>query len=392
MILSEELKQFVKKHASDNVHDIALQASRYPTIEMKLAVRQIQGRQIAKYKLPEWYQNEDILYPRHLSMEQCSSEYTAKFKASLCTGKTLTDLTGGLGIDFYYMSQQFDDSIYVERNVELATLTKHNLSTLGLANFNVIINDAETHLMQMDFTDWIYIDPARRSETGKKVFMLHDCSPDILKIEPILEKKAANTMIKLSPMLDISQSLAALKNVSDVYIVSYLNECKELLFIKKRTINNYNIDLHCININRENTDILTFRREDEDNYTIFYADSIGKYLYEPNASLLKAGAYKFTANHFGIKKLHPNSHLYTSDTLCEVFHGRSFIVDHVYSFSKNDLKAVSLLKQANISVRNLSLPVNELKKKLKLNDGGDVYIFATTQSDNKKVLIVCHKA
>lgn len=393
MTLSEEFKLFVRNHESDNVRDIALQASRYPDIDIRAALQQIQGRQIAKRKLPEWYRNVDVIFPSHISMEQCSSEYTARFKASLCNGKILVDLTGGLGVDFYYMAQKFDTSVFVERNVDLVDLAAHNLSALGLENYNIEIDNAESYLQRSGYAEWIYIDPARRSVDGKKVFMLQDCSPDIVRIEPLFEKKADKVMIKLSPMLDITQSIESLNKISDIYIVSFFNECKELLFIRNNSVMKDSLTLHCVNIKSDNSlDTFSFKKEEEENSAISYTNSVGKYLYEPNTSFLKAGAYKLTASFFGVKKLHPNSHLYTSDSLCQNFQGRCFIVDNVYTFSKNDLKLISRLKQANITVRNLSLSANELKKRLKLSDGGNIFIFATTLADNKKVMIVCHKA
>lgn len=392
MILSEDFKRFVKEHEGDDPHTLCLQKKRFPDIDLQLAVKQIQGRQIAKYKLPQWYINEDVVYPKHLPLEQCSSEYTAKYKASLCNGELLIDITGGLGIDFYYMSNSFNKSVYIDKDPELAALAASNFKALGLHNFEVQNGDGVQYLQTSSITDWLYIDPARRSASGKKVFLLKDCSPDILSIESLIKAKSKKAMIKLSPMIDISHVMKSLRNVSDVHIISYQNECKELVFIKDNTNSLKRTLFHCVNIEKTETSILVFSKEEEEGINANYAPNVGKYLYEPNASILKGGAYKFIAKAFSIEKLHPNSHLYTNDNLCDDFYGRTFIVEQVYGFSKNDIKNVSELKSANISTRNFPISVAELRKRLRLLDGGDKYIFATTLADNKKVLIICHKA
>lgn len=393
MILTEKIKEFVKDHENDNIHTLALQSDRYPEIDMPLAIRQIGGRQMAKSKLPEWYANDNILYPKHLSLEQSSSEYTARYKAGLVNGQSFADITGGMGIDFYYIAKKFSKATYVEQQPELALIAKHNFKALGLDNYEVKNEDGIEYLKSMPLVDLLYIDPARRSDAGKKIFRIEDCTPNIVEIESLIEQKSKQTMIKLSPMLDISLALKSMKNISDVHIISHNNECKELLFVKDNVNTCTATNLHCVNIRKDKVDVFTFSKEEEDQASVKYASELGKYLYEPNASIMKAGAYKSITRLFQSDKLHVSSHLYTSDTFYSGFHGRSFVIEQVCPFSKNGIKEyLANIKQANISVRNFPLSAQELKKKLKINDGGDLYIFATTLSDEKKVLLICHKA
>lgn len=390
MKLSPELKLFIKEHESDDVHTLAIQAKRYPQIDIQRAIQQITGKKISKDKIPGWYSNDELIYPKHISLEQCSSESTARFKATLCNGDTMADLTGGFGIDFSFLASQYKHATYVEQQTELVDIATHNFEILGLNNTQVIQADAIDYLTNMQPVDMVYIDPARRSTEGKKTVRIEDCTPNILEIENLLEQKAKRTMIKLSPMLDISLALKSLKDISDVYVISVNNECKELLFIKQKADNN--TKLHCINIHKEGTDQFSFTKNEEEQTNISYTDQLGKYLYEPNASILKAGAYKSIAQHFGVNKLHLSSHLYTSDVLHADFHGRRFRVENVCTLASKDIKEqLSPLKQANIATRNFPLSVNEIRQKTKLKEGGDTYIFATTLATDKKVMVICKK-
>lgn len=391
MILPDSLKEFIRQHADEDVRSLALKTKSFPDINMQMAIQQIAGRQTAKNKIPSWYENEDITYPRHLSLEQCSSEYTAKFKATLCKGASMVDLTAGLGVDTAFLSYGFDHITYVEQQSELADIAKHNFSILGL-NIKVVCDDSLNYLRSMDVVDFIYIDPARRNTSGQKTVLIEDCTPNIIKIEELLRAKAERVMIKLSPMLDISRAIKTLKNVSEVYIISHQNECKELLFIMDRE-EKASVVYNCINILATGIDSFSFTREDEDAAAVEYTDKALKYLYEPNSAMIKGGAYKRIAHYFKLKKLHPNSHLYTSDSLMTNFQGRKFIVESVYTLNKKELKGlVGQLEKANITTRNFPLTVEEIRKRTKLKDGGDAYIFATTLSDEKKVLISCRKA
>jgi hypothetical protein len=393
MTLSQELKNFVREHEYDDVHELVLHAKQYPGIDIQPAIRQIAGRKTAREKIPSWYAIDSILYPKHISMEQCSSEQTARYKAGLVEGASMVDLTGGFGIDFSFMARKFIKSaVYVERQEDLCGMASYNFGILGLKNVSVENADALKYLSEMSFADLIYIDPARRDTGGKKIFRIEDCSPNILEIEELLEKKAARTMIKLSPMLDLTLALKSLENISDVHIVSVDNECKELLLVKDKAKTGQCI-IHCINIQKNKTDKLSLKREQDDSAKVNYTASVGKYLYEPNTSLLKAGIYKYIAEFYRLEKLHPDSHLYTSDDSRTDFQGRGFVVDNVCTLGKKDIKQyLPGISRANITTRNFPLSVQEIRKKTKLKDGGDIYIFATTLSDDRKVLIICHKA
>lgn len=392
--MDEKTILFVKEHENDDVRTLALQANRYSEIDMPFVVRQITGRKIARDKIPSWYSLDEIIYPPHLSLQQSSSEKTAKYKASLCKGNTFADLTGGMGVDFSFMSRKFHEVTYVEAQEELAEIARHNFKVSGLTDIRVHVARAEEYLKDMDAVDTLYLDPARRSNTGAKTVLIKDCTPNITELEQLLEQKSSRTIIKLSPMLDIVQALNTLKNVSEVHIVSVSNECKELLFIKEKPSEDiHNTVFYCINIHNDHrTDIYTFDKETENTLHISCTNKVKKYLYEPNASILKAGAYKSVGHDFKVEKLHPNSHLYTSDEYVENFTGRRFIVKDILPFNKKNIKDMTACyKQANISVRNFPLTVDEIRKKTGIKEGGEIYIFATTLSDNQKILVIAEK-
>lgn len=391
MILSSNIKDFIEKHEHDDIYKLALQSKLYPDIDIPFAVSQISGRKIAKEKIPSWYKNQDILYPLHLSIEQSSSEQTALYKASLCEGDTMVDLTGGFGVDFFFISQKFRKAIYVEQQKELAEIVSHNTKVVRSNNTEIINADSVEYLSSMQPVDFIYIDPARRSDSGKKTVRIEDCTPNILEIAGLLEEKSKFTMIKLSPMLDISLALQSLKNISDIHIVSVQNECKELLFVKKRDTLSV-VKIHAVNLQKDKKDIFSLTLEEEKETDIIYTSEIKKYLYEPNSSILKGGAYKSIAIAFGIEKFHPSSHLYTSDDLNTDFPGRIFEINNVCSLNKKEIKKyLPYTTQANITTRNFPLSVKEIRKKTGLKEGGESYIFATTLANEKKVLLICKK-
>lgn len=390
-MFGKEFYSFVEEHENDDIHKLALQADRYPQIDIQQAIQQIQGRRIAKDKIPSWYNNKGIVYPKHLSLEQSSSEYTALYKSSLVEGTTLTDLTGGLGVDFSFLSAKFKQATYVEKQAELVKLAEHNFKALDLNNITVVNEDAVAYMDKMGKADWIYLDPARRDMSGNKTVRIEDCMPNLIEIEQLLDAKGDQVLVKLSPMLDISLVLKSLRGISDVHIVSVNNECKELLFIKNKEDNNI-LTYHCVNIRKNYTDVFSYIKEQEDATQITYASQLGKYLYEPNASLIKSGAYKTVAQRYNINKLHPNSHLYTSDQYLEDFNGRGFRIELVCSFNKKNSKDyLSGMKYANIATRNFPLSPEEIKKRLKVRDGGDTYLFATTLANDKKIIIICQK-
>ncbi|MBS5639525.1 MAG: SAM-dependent methyltransferase [Bacteroides sp.] len=356
--ISPETQLFIREHSSDDVRTLALQAKKYPDINMPTAITQIAGRQVAAEKIPSWREIEEIWYPKHLSLEQCSSEITARYKARLFQGDSLTDLTGGFGIDCSFLATGFKSATYVERQEELCEIAAHNFPILNLNHINVRNEDGVAYLQTMSPVDCIFLDPARRNEHGGK------------------------TVLK------------ELKHTQEVHILSVNNECKELLILLGQT-SPAEITIHCVNLFTKGTQEeqhFVFTREQEQRSQCTYTDSLGDYLYEPNASLLKAGAFRSIAAAYPVRKLHPNSHLYTSDTFIENFPGRIFRIVNQCSFNKKEVKEnLADLKKANVTVRNFPATVAELRKRLHLTEGGDTYLFASTLNNGQKVIIRCEK-
>ena len=392
MELTTETIRFIEENVRADVRSLALQAKKYPKVDMAMAVVQIAGRQIAEAKVPTWYRTEGLLYPKHLSMEQCSSEATAIYKAGLVEGDTFADLTGGFGIDCSFMSRKFRQADYVERQAELCELAKHNFPLLGL-NIRVHNEDGVEYLKQMDPVDVLFLDPARRDGHGGKTVAISDCEPDVSALEDLLVEKARKVMVKLSPMLDLSLALKDLKHVCEVHIVSTDNECKELLLVLQKTPISSDISIHCINIIRSgDCQTYTFTQEQERTSDCPLAHEVEAYLYEPNASILKAGAYRSLTQTYSVKKLHPSSHLYVSPHFIEDFPGRKFQVGAVSGFGKKEMKTfLQGMEKANLTIRNFPSSVAELRKRLKLKEGGEDYLFATTLADESKVIIKCKK-
>lgn len=389
--LSPETQLFIQEHLSDDVRSLALQAKRHPQVDMPTAITQIAGRQAAAAKIPSWKEMSDIWYPRHLSMEQCSSELTALYKASLVQGESLTDLTGGFGIDCAFLASGFKTVTYVEQQKDLCKIAEHNFPILGLSHIRVMHGDGVDYLKKMSPVDCIFIDPARRNEHGGKTVAISDCEPDVEALEELLITKGKQVMIKLSPMLDLTLALRDMQHVRQVHVISVNNECKELLLlIGQETIKE--IPIHCVNLTSKTNQQFIFTRQQEQESECDYSSQLMKYLYEPNASLLKAGAFRSIAAIFKLTKLHPNSHLYTSDQLIINFPGRVFQIKDHCTFNKKEIKEMlSDIKKANITVRNFPASVAELRKRIKLSDGGDTFLFATTLSNEQKTLIRCEK-
>ena len=360
-------------------------------MDIREAVTQIEGWQAAKEKLPTWAETDGIIYPPRISMEQCSSEPTALYKAAIAKGDRLADLTGGFGIDCSYMSRGFREATYIERNSILCNIAKENFTLLGLGNINIINGNSEDILPTLPKQDWIFIDPARRAFDGRKVVALSDCEPDVTALENLLLEKAAKVMVKCSPMLDITAAIRQLSSIEAVHIIAVNNECKELLFILGKD-NGENTQIECVNIQKGSSCSFAFTLDEEANSTVTYSNSVGRYLYEPNAAIQKGGCHRALSQKLQIDKLHPNSQIYTADRLIENFPGRIFEVARVFGFSKADIKQLQALKKANITVRNFPESVQTLRKKLKLNDGGENYLFATTLSGERKILVHCRKA
>lgn len=386
-------KEFIQKYTESDVFSLSLQKNKFPNVDFETAIRQIIGKQKIKSKIPTFWNNTEILYPQKLSLEQSSSEITAKHKSMRCKGEKLVDLTGGFGVDSYFFSFHFDTVFYVEKNEELCRIGKHNFAVLRRDNIQIINDFAENYLDTIEEQiDWIYLDPARRGKDGKKVMLLDDCEPNVKVLITKLLEKSNNVMIKLSPMIDISSLFRELPFISQIEIISVENECKEVLVIlnKNETENN---KINTYNYRKNNkVDSFHFLKKEENNTEIKIANQFSTFLYEPNSAILKSGAFQLIGSKFNISKLHINSHLYTSDELIEDFPGRIFTVEEIFLFDKNAKSAIQkITKTANVATRNFPISPQELKKKLQISDGGTYYLFGTTLFPIKKTIVLCKK-
>lgn len=386
-------RDFIESHLKDDVRQLALH--KFPDdVDKVLVLNQIEARQLLSKKVPTWASNPDLLFPRHLSIEQCSSELTAKYKSSIIEGgDTFVDLTGGLGVDSYFLSEKFKTSYYVENQKELCDLAEHNFAVLG-RKIAIVNSDAETFLNQNLKFDLIFIDPARRDIYNRKMVSLHDCSPDVVDLVETHGRASLHgttMLIKLSPMLDISMIINELSNISEIHIVSVKNECKEVLVLLRPDYNG-EIMIHCVDVGTRRATSLKYAINDESAAIPTFATTIRKYLYEPNASIMKSGAFKLISQRFGIDKLHINSHLYTSDNLIPDFPGRVFEVVGFAPFNKKVKKELlNDITEASVAVRNFPLSANEMRKALNLKESDENFVFGTTMMGEKKVVILCKK-
>ena len=471
--MNQATRDFIRQHQDEDVRQLAFLGSKNSDVDMPFALDQIRGRQMARVKLPRWANIDGIIYPPHISMEQCSSEVTAMYKAELAArllnseicefatkgtvvpkftknddtlGKqenvSFLDMTGGFGVDFSYIAAQLGvNSMYVERQAHLCEAAKENFERLGLKNAIVkngdgveVLHgfstcDADSQISKEMPLRLIFIDPARRDDAGNKVVSLQDCTPDVTLLQDEMLEKSDFVIIKLSPMLDWHRAVNELKQVREVHIVSTGNECKELLLVLSSSLGDKaksstevdeahvsetddetsHLKVYCINDNQvmsyDETDksvvniasgkecgIVRLEKCSNEENDLPQDGSKSLYLYEPNASLMKAGCFGVISSRYGVKMLAKNSHLFVSEDPVADFPGRSFRIKAVSSFNKKDLKRqLSGITKANIATRNFPLSVTELRKRLKLKDGGDTYIFATTLSDESHVLFICEK-
>ena len=393
-----------------SIQDFILEYSDFDTNKLRLkniqadfdvawAIQQIEARKKIRDKLPTWASNMNIVFPSILSTEQCSSELTALYKQNLIIPGDTVDLTGGLGVDSFFFSQKSDHVVYVEQLAGYCRAAKQNFKNLCTDNITVMHDNCINFLQNNDrhFQN-IYIDPARRSSCNKRIFAIDECEPNVIELMPVLFQCGKRIIIKVSPMVDITATLSLLPDISEVHVVSVKNECKELLLVIDTELeksSDRDTIIHCIQINSfDNISDFTFGIKQEKGlpYSTF-CKSIKKYLYEPNTSILKAGAYKSIAIEYDIEKLQANSHLYTSDNYISNFPGRKFEIIETVTFNSKNIKDIKTkYPQTNLSTRNFPLTTAELQKKLKTKDGGDLYLFATTLSNDNKVLIICKKA
>ena len=395
--------EFIREYRERDIRQLALQANRFPDVDMPYALDQIQGWQIARRKLPKWAACDGVIFPPHLSMEQCSSEPTAQYKLNLAMewaervghASSMTDLTGGFGVDFSFTSCAFAAATYVERNEQLCHIVEHNLPLLGLNNATVVCADAVEYLSTVEPQTMLFLDPARRDEHGAKTVMLADCTPDVVQLLPKLLEKSRFTMLKLSPMLDWHKAVDDLQGtVREVHIVSVGGECKELLLVLSTVVES-ELKVYCADLSTaSDTSSLFVYTPDSSapvaNSTFNIQHST--FLFEPNASIMKAGCFDELAAAYGVSPVSRNSHLFLSDEPVEDFPGRSFVVERVTTMNKGELrKALVGIEKANIATRNFPLTVAELRKRLKIKDGGDVYIFATTTAEGEHLLLISRK-
>ena len=400
--INHHTRDFIRQHQHDDVRQLALQGSKNPEVDLTMALQQIAGRQTARKKLPSWAAIDDILYPPHLNMEQCSSEQTARYKAVLAgSGDSFVDLTGGFGVDFYWMSQQFKQRVYIEQNAELCTLAEHNFHVLNHPT-SVYCCDTATYLADMPHVDVAFLDPARRNEHGGRTYDIKDCTPNILELLPTLRKKATKVVLKLSPMFEWRKAVGDLKCVTEVHIVSVDNECKELLLVLESVkaplllvcINNDSIfEVTSSQLTTNSPHIATpHPQREKATLSLGEQPTVNTYLYEPNASIMKAGCFAQLEQSFPVRQLSANSHLFVSPDEINDFPGRRFQISTVTSMNKKELKqSLAGITQANITIRNFPMSVQQLRQKLKLKEGGNVYIFATTGQDGAHQLYICRK-
>ena len=384
--MNEATLEQIRRHRQDDVRQLALKGMD------PLVIQQIAGWQVARTKVPSWAEVEGLHYPRHLSLEQCSSEQTARYKASLLSpGDTFVDLTGGFGVDFFFMSQPFQRRVYVEQQQELCDIARHNFDLLNHP-CTVVCGSATEYLQQMPHASAIYIDPARRDAHGARTYSISDCTPNVLELQELLVKKADRVIIKLSPMLDWHKAASDLQHISAIHIVSVQNECKELLLVLADGAMS-EAPVVCINLLADGT----HQRFEYNPATNAQSANVNAkvnatYLYEPNASIMKAGCFDEIGDFYQICKLSANSHLYVSDHEVKDFPGRGFQILSIPSMNKRELKeALRDIDRANITVRNFPMSAEALRKRLRLKDGGDLYIFATTVGDGSHQLFICRK-
>ncbi|AMC09797.1 SAM-dependent methyltransferase [Lutibacter profundi] len=386
-ILTKEVQHFINTNLKTDITKLILKGSPFSLVSIQELAEQIVAKNKCKTKLPTWFSAKKIYYPNKLNIEQTSSEITAKYKANLISGKNLIDITGGFGVDASCFSKKVNSVIHCEINEELSSITSHNLKQLNIENIKTVNADGIAYL-QINSTkyDWIYADPSRRNDLKEKVFLLKDCSPNIPDNLKLLFDKSNAILLKISPILDITSAINELIFVKEIHVIAVDNEVKELLFLLK---NNYTqtIDIKTVNFNKINNEYFNFS-VDKESFATFSEPK--KYLYEPNVAILKSGGFTQVSEHFKIDKLHTHSHLYTSNNLIE-FPGRRFKIKQLISYDKKQLKKLIPSKKANITTRNFPETVAQIRQKTKFKEGGNQYLFFTTNLNNKHIVLICEK-
>jgi len=406
MNINEPTWQYIAAHAGDDVAQLALHPSKDPQVDMAVALQQIAGRQKAKEKLPEWYATEGILYPKKVSMEQCSSSQTADYKASLVKGESFADFSGGFGVDTAAFAKKFTKGWYVEPQEELCELFQQNCKTLVINNVNILNGPMEEHLGDIGRVDLIYLDPSRRDTHGRRVVSLADCTPNLLEWKSDLLSRCNTLMVKMSPMIDIFQTLRDLPETYAVHVVAVEGECKEVLFLltqddisangmcrdAARRVSTTDPIIIAVDINKTATTCVETTLETERTTPPCIATELGSNLYEPNAAVMKAGLFNALSQQYQVAKLAKSTNLFTANDLREDFPGRVFRIEAVHEFHpRKTAKELSPLANASIAVRNFPLSAEELRKLLRIKDGNAGYLFGCTLADGRKVVLECGK-
>lgn len=386
-ILHSDVQAFINKNLKTDIPGLVLKGSPFENIKIHYLANQILSKSKCRTKLPHWFVTAGIYYPKPLNIEQTSSETTAQYKARLVSGKSLVDLTGGFGVDSYFLAQKVQELTHCEIDQELSAIASHNFTVFGVKHINCLPVDGISFIQTTpEKFDWLYVDPSRRSDLKGKVFLLEDCIPNIVEHLDLMLSKSKQLLIKLSPILDIKAVINKLRNVTEIHIVAYLNEVKELLIVIEKE-NKLPIKIKTIN----------FKRNLEDVFEAVYmaqataSFSLPKtYLYEPNAAILKAGLFNQVSQQIGVFKLHVNSHLYTSDTLVD-FPGRTFIILSSFKYNPKEIKKNFPIKKANITSRNFHETVAQIRKRTAIKEGGADYLFFTTDIENQAIVVHCIK-
>ena len=387
-ILDPKIQDFIDFNIGVAVSKLAFQKNPFPTVEWISILNQIAAKTKAKDKLPTWFSTPNIIYPSKISVEQTSSEKTALYKASIVSGQNLIDLTGGFGIDDYYFSKKIENVAHCEINAELSNIVQHNYKQLNTNNITCYTGDSFETLSKSTIKwDWIYIDPSRRNDTKGKVFMLKDCLPNVPENLDFYFEKANSILIKTAPILDISAGINELKYIKSIHIVAVDNEVKELLWELNKN-HQGSIAIKTINLIREKDESFDFILNENQNYPKYNLPQ--KYLYEPNSAIMKSGGFDEVGLFYELNKLQKHSHLYTSDVL-KTFPGRVFEIKNSFSYNKTDMKQFLEDEKANITTRNFPDSVENIRKKWKIKEGGNLYCFFTTDENNSKIVLICTK-
>lgn len=386
-LLHNDVQSFINTNLKTDIPSLVLKGSPFQDIKIQDLANQILSKSKCRNKLPRWFVTEGIYYPKPISIEQTSSEITAQYKANLVAGKTLADLTGGFGVDSFFLSHKVDQLTHCEIDTELSEIAAHNFHVFGFAHINCLPVDGIAFLQSTSHRfDWLFIDPSRRTDVKGKVFLLNDCLPNVVVHLDLLLSKANHILIKLSPILDIHSVVSDLKYVKEIHVVSNLNEVKELLIVLEKDYEGP-IKIKTINFKKTGKDIFeaVFPSSVVANYS-----SPKTYLYEPNSAILKAGLFNEVSHELNVFKLHSNSHLYTSDELIN-FPGRRFEVISCSKYNPKEMKQKFPIKKANITIRNFHESVAQIRKRTKIKEGGSDYLFFTTDPENQALVIHCVK-